>query len=330
VSYELEPYNSTELDTIDTEPDIIDADFTPVDNYDYDVIDVPFEPINDVNDDYNGYLQPDNNDTEPYNGYLAYADDDIQDTPFTFIEPDVDQYPVPYQQTQSYDMERYTSAYMNSEPETITADYQYVKRAELTDNEQQTYADWYAQQKTATDTSLATYQATNLAAYEQTTPQDAILAREHLQHQTQTAPNIPTNSPASTQTAYGSASTSVSVDGQGGSIPGYPFWFQRYKSPNESDEVWHLRHLWFQKHWDSGSAEFPEKEFHYWFRSLRPWERGMFAAAGKQIYEGEWRHGDRKKQDKIYAAIDNYYDRVNAARDKNPVGMFIASVRRFL
>jgi hypothetical protein len=125
------------------EPEIVDADWSYVEPEPaYDVAEY------EVDDDYDNYaLQP---EPEPQqNGWgwggslVEYEEPSVVDVPFSFLQPDESQLPVkrsswgwggstsneiePYEDdTTSEEIERYTSAWFESDPDTVDADYEYI------------------------------------------------------------------------------------------------------------------------------------------------------------------------------------------------------------
>ncbi|MEM7737912.1 MAG: hypothetical protein AAF267_19205, partial [Deinococcota bacterium] len=58
--------------------------------------------------------------------------------------------------------------------------------------------------------------------------------------------------------------------------------------PNETDEMYFLRHCFMQVEFAEGATEWSEQAFTDWVASLSETERQTFAEAGGQIASGHW------------------------------------------
>ena len=213
MSWDLEPWEPMELEQ--TDADVIDVDYTRVEM---------LEPVDDA--------------------------DDVIDVQVSWLEPDVDDYPVQYEQSgdTGSDLELY----------------------EATEGDMQTARMWLDRvSEPQTKTQLATHTNT--------------------QPETRTGLWSWVTNPVKTKThreTYGGHKRDYTASASGNAGPRW--YFIAEPDPDEPEVMQHLRYWYMESEFNDGVTEWDEAAFMEWVASLSDAELTTFADAGEQIALGNW------------------------------------------
>lgn len=299
-----------------------------------DVIDVPWQPVGTDSDDtlepsdFDEVLEPSNSgrgwhgtwtQTEVESVPVANAEPEFIDAPFTWLTPEPEKAPVKWgagwfgsnasDDTENDEMERYTAAHLQSEPETYDGYWQpvgehaalenpylrstddFFRNVETGENESQRssnpFVGFWSQTTAATSQASDAWRVGTNDTKSGTTQRNRAADKAHTQPREATRNGTGGGAPSKTATASasGSGRPSAMLEGGNATTKSYGWYFITEDDPDEDPDVHALRHWYFLYEYGDGFEEWEEKKFHEWMQSLSTSQYQLYVEAGNVLMD---------------------------------------------